>query len=75
MANFSFGARTVCPYYIREYKISLTCEGFIQGTCCVTRFADEAAKIKYQANVCECYDYLSRCKIAAAVHEKYKEEP
>ena len=74
MASFSGGANTICPFYIKEAKKSITCEGLIDGVDCLMRFTDEGAKIAFQAENCERGDYFARCPQAVALEEKYEGE-
>ena len=72
MATYTAGVKTICPFYIREARKSITCEGLIDGTDGMMRFDDEAAKQRYQEEHCECADYFSRCRVAEALHKRYE---
>lgn len=67
MGNYTSGANTVCPYYLRESNKSITCEGLIEGTCTMHRFPSRLDKQAYQANHCERFVYGQVCPAAAAI--------
>jgi ribosome-binding protein aMBF1 (putative translation factor) len=69
MANFSGGAKTICPYYVKEADQSITCEGVIPGTNIMMRFPGVAEKNTFQGKYCSKHDYL-RCP-QAAILEKF----
>ena len=50
--NWKGGAETVCPYYERESKYSITCEGVYGGTDLVTHFREAHDKKRWQQKVC-----------------------
>lgn len=69
--NWKGGAETVCPYYERESKYTITCEGVYGGTELVTRFKRAEDKSHWQERIC--YD-LSRCCLCPVhnlLDEKY----
>ena len=57
-----------CPYYIRESRLSMTCEGFISDEI-VMRFTCEKDKETFQEK--ECYHYPNGCIICNANEKKY----
>ena len=57
-----------CPYYIREARLSMTCEGFI-GNEIMMRFADEKDKEAFQRQ--ECCRYPNGCIICNANDKKH----
>lgn len=73
VANYVYGTKTVCPFYLKEAQKSITCEGLIDGTCNMTRFNSEDEKTQYQSANCEMYNYTNCCKLAAALEKKYEE--
>lgn len=48
----SIEGKIECPFYVREGKEFISCEGVINGTTCVHRFLSEKNKIKYENGVC-----------------------
>lgn len=74
MANHTYGARTICPFYLKEARLSITCEGLSDGTVCMTRFETTEAKEDFQAMNCEMYNYENCCPLAAALMQKYQED-
>lgn len=44
-----------CPFYIKEGDRFIRCEGHIDGTQTVQRFASNAAKENYEVTVCGCF--------------------
>ena len=74
MASYSGGAKAFCPFYLKESKKSITCEGLIDGVDSLMRFRDETAKKNYQENHCNSERYYLRCRHAKALHEKYEEQ-
>lgn len=74
ITQFSFSASVVCPYYIRESKKSITCEGFTEDTDLSTLFADQCGKQAFQVGRCDMFDYEDRCPLAAALAKKYAGE-
>lgn len=73
MTNFSSSARTICPFYIKEAKKSITCEGITDSVTSVTRFGSYEEKRSYQHQNCERNDYAACCELAAALCRKYEE--
>lgn len=75
MGNYTFGTKTVCPFYIKEALKSITCEGLTAGTDNMTRFMSSEDKLCYQEQHCEMYDSENHCPLAAALMRKYEGEP
>lgn len=69
--NTTFGAKTVCPYYLRETGQAVCCEGHVEGCCIVIRFDSPKRKLAYQRAVCARHGYEKRCPIAAAAEKKW----
>ena len=61
-----------CPYYIREARLSMTCEGFFSDEV-VFRFNNEKEKETYQEE--NCFMYPSGCLICSQNDKKYAEKP
>jgi hypothetical protein len=74
VGNFTAGAKTICPFYIKEAKKSVTCEGLRPRMDTMIRFTSEADKRRFQHLNCERYGYEYRCLYAAALLSKYDEE-
>lgn len=51
-----------CPYYIRESKYGITCEGMLEKTECMNKFKTEGEKQRYLRQ--QCSEYPNTCKIA-----------
>lgn len=74
MANFTFGATTICPFYLRETEKSITCEGLQGNATIVLKFLSSSQKQKFQKQKCGNFNYIFLCSIAAAImREKYTE--
>lgn len=71
MANVSFGVRTVCPFYVTEAPLSITCEGLTGNTVVMTKFRTGEEKRRFQTACCERYDPERLCPLAAALMRKY----
>lgn len=74
MGNFSGGGKAICPFYIKEARLSITCEGLIAGTCAMTRFLSVEQKIEFQEKHCDVYEYETTCPMAVVLFWKYAEE-
>ena len=74
MANYTFGSRTICPFYLKEARKSITCEGLVDGTMSMTRFASEEEKQHFQGARCARYNYDALCPIAAALMQKHEKK-
>lgn len=73
MPNTTGGAKTKCPFYIKDAEKSISCEGMNDDVrCMVIRFRSEEEKAAYQEQKCQTYEYASRCWIAAALTKKYE---
>lgn len=73
MANYKGGVTSVCPFYIREAGLSITCEGIEGCSNVMMRFSGTKQKLSWQTSVCETFTYM-RCPIAAIANKKYEEE-
>lgn len=60
-------ANTKCPYYIRESKYSISCEGLEEGTEHVTKFPTAKAKKDFQKT--RCYSIDCPCKAAMMLNQ------
>lgn len=43
-----------CPFYLKEGKKFISCEGIIAGSDCTHEFENEFRKRDYQIDVCSC---------------------
>jgi len=59
-----------CPYYIRDSRKQITCEGVIVGSETGMKFECESMKIKYQRQ--NCFKYPNDCMICKGLDEKYE---
>jgi len=63
-------ARILCPYYLRESKSTIICEGAIGGTICAQKFQSIAAKARHEVDYCS-KEGGRRCPQFRAVSMKY----
>ncbi len=63
-------ARILCPYYLRESKSTIICEGAIDGTICAQKFQSIAAKARHEVDYCS-KEGGRRCPQFRAVSIKY----
>lgn len=71
MPNTNEGANIVCPYYITHTKLSLTCEGVIEGTTMVSKFHNAELRDQHIKQYCECFGY-PQCPEAKMIELKYQ---
>ena len=71
MANYTGGVNTVCPFYQRESKYQITCEGLIRGAYTQTRFDTEEAKLEFMRRACSSFSYAERCPLAQLLTKQY----
>lgn len=74
MAHTVGGGRTRCPYYLREDRLCIDCEGFAGGSTVTQTFVDEAAKERWQARRCFTMQYGRRCPVAKVLEAKYERQ-
>ena len=60
-----------CPYFIRDSKNSITCEGFTDRTELKTIFESESQKDDFLRDNCKCL--ISDCPVRAGLDMKYRE--
>ena len=70
MASKLIEARIMCPYYIRESKTTILCEGSIGNTICVQKFQNISQKARHEGDYCS-KDGGRRCPQYRAVSLKY----
>lgn len=51
-----------CPFYLRDNKLSIACEGILRETETLTKFKNEEEKGKFQK--AQCFQYPNTCPIA-----------
>lgn len=71
MGNYTGGGKTVCPFYLKEAKYSITCEGLITNTQLMTRFKDENEKMCHQEHHCMKFTYKDTCPVAYVLTDEY----
>lgn len=69
--NYSLDVIIQCPFFVRESKDMLCCEGYISETCMTTSFSTRAQKLRYIYSHCVKVDGGS-CYLARSLFEKYK---
>lgn len=69
MGNYTAGAKTICPFYLKESDKGITCEGVVPGTTQMTRFDSQQDKRRHQKACCERRDYLKLCKLAKLLEQ------
>lgn len=70
MPNTSGAANTSCPYYERESEYSITCEGIVEHSFTVLKFASDTHKALWQKE--NCYHIACSCPIREMLDEKYE---
>ena len=70
MASSTGASKSICPYFLREYNKSITCEGLCGKDEFMHRFVSTKDKCDYQKKYCFRYDY-SRCPLAKILDGKY----
>lgn len=61
-----------CPYFERESKFSVTCEGIYKNTTIKTEFESEDDKIKFEER--ECFRYPNECIVQKIKNKIYDQE-
>lgn len=59
-----------CPFFKKELRNLLCCEGFVEGTCMTTAFSDRKAALDYISDNCTRMDGGS-CPMAKNLFAKY----
>lgn len=70
MASKIIEARIMCPFYLRESKTTIMCEGAIGNTICAQKFQSIAEKARHEVDYC-CKEGGKRCPQFRAVSMKY----
>lgn len=63
---------TKCPYYSRSQKLSITCEGIVNGAKNAIKFKTEEEKKEFQRN--NCFKYHNNCNLKKVLEKKYEED-
>lgn len=69
--NYSLDVIIQCPFFVKESKDTLCCEGYVTGTCMTTSFSTKNHKLRYIYSHCIKVDGGS-CYLARSLFEKYK---
>ena len=72
MSNYS-GGMAICPFYQREARLSIICEGYTPQQNLMMRFESEAEKQRWQQEYCLRY-YYPRCPLAATILHHYRQK-
>lgn len=68
-------ATAKCPFYLCEYKKSVTCEGYCKGMeCTLHKFESEESKTKYVQRFCTKENKYQECKLYKLINQKYEED-
>lgn len=70
MANTAGGALSVCPFYLRDEKKSITCEGFLNESRIKIEFRDSEQRENWQKN--NCYLFRCDCPYKKIIEKKYE---
>lgn len=70
MANIAGGTLTFCPFYIREWEKTITCEGFYGGGEVLQRFNTASQRVVHQHKYCFTQNY-NECPIARELNKRY----
>lgn len=64
-------ANMICPYYIYDGGMSITCEGIIKGARTMTKFQSVERKQRFVQMCCQQYQYNDVCPIARLLTDMY----
>ena len=73
MANKPIEALIKCPFYVKLTEDTVTCEGYIQNTCMITRFRNSEQKKAHMQENCFLENGGS-CFMAKSLYRKYDDE-
>ena len=62
-----------CPFYLKEGKGFIVCEGLIKNTTILSRFPDNDTKKDYQQEFCSCKGGR-KCLLYRAISKRYESE-
>ena len=71
MSNYTGGVNTVCPFYDRETRFSVSCEGIKDGSVLTMRYPSAESRKEWQECYCFSFNYKS-CPIAMLASKKYE---
>ena len=70
MASKLIESRIMCPFYVRESKTAIVCEGVIGDTLCAQKFPSISEKARHEVDYCS-REGGRRCPQFRAVSLKY----
>jgi len=70
--NNKEGILVRCPYYKYSDRLSISCEGFIEGTGCKSTFRNRKEKSDFIENFCAFYP--NGCPLSLEIDERIKYE-
>lgn len=62
----------ICPFFVRESELTITCEGMAVGAECVQRFSAADGKRAHQTRYCESFQF-KKCPWAAMLEKEAEE--
>ena len=72
MPNYT-GGMSICPFYQRESRLSIVCEGYCEEQQIGMKFRTEEEKLQWQQKYCLRF-YYPRCPVAATVLWHYQDQ-
>ena len=60
---------TQCPFFLRNTRLNIVCEGIIEKTENIMKFESEQSKMEYQRR--NCFSYPNQCIICKTLEKKY----
>lgn len=70
MANTAGGVLSLCPFYLRDGKCSITCEGLIDNSRMIIMFEEAQQRQEWQEK--NCYLYRCDCPYKKILEKKYE---
>lgn len=67
-------SRAVCPFYCKESKIQVVCEGLQKSQTLTIGFRNKTSMAKWQEKTCYNMDCLKNCPLAGLLMKKYEGE-
>ncbi|MBR5410541.1 MAG: hypothetical protein IK104_07695 [Clostridia bacterium] len=74
MSRTALDVKVKCPFFVKNIRALLVCEGAVPGTCMTTRFADPAAKVRHIEACCNAPDG-GGCPLAGLLFGIYEDLP
>lgn len=69
MSNKAIDALVFCPFYAREGKVTITCEGIV-GATTVSHFKSEKEKKEHENDFCT-VQHCKGCGVYSAIMQNY----